>query len=62
MAKETLGESRGFSPRGKYSWWWKESVHSKVRVKMTILKFGLGVKMSKRGKSRRKLRMRPRSQ
>ncbi|RZB42550.1 Craniofacial development protein 2 [Glycine soja] len=23
-AKETLGESRGFGPRGKESWWWNE--------------------------------------
>ncbi|KAL5134814.1 Craniofacial development protein 2 [Glycine soja] len=33
VAKETLGESRGFGPRGKESWWWNESVQSKVRVK-----------------------------
>ncbi|KAL5123966.1 Craniofacial development protein 2 [Glycine soja] len=31
VAKETLGESRGFGPRGKESWWWNESVQSKVR-------------------------------
>uniref|UniRef100_A0A0R0GBM1 Endonuclease/exonuclease/phosphatase domain-containing protein n=1 Tax=Glycine max TaxID=3847 RepID=A0A0R0GBM1_SOYBN len=27
----TLGESRGFGPRGKESWWWNENVQSKVR-------------------------------
>ena len=26
IAKEILGESRGYGPRGKYSWWWIESV------------------------------------
>ncbi|KAH1137029.1 hypothetical protein GYH30_027138 [Glycine max] len=30
----TLGESRGFGPRGKESWWWNESVQSKVRLEM----------------------------
>jgi len=24
VAKETLGESRGFGPRGKESWWWND--------------------------------------
>lgn len=24
--KETLGESKGFGPTGKESWWWNESV------------------------------------
>ncbi|KAL5186030.1 Craniofacial development protein 2 [Glycine soja] len=38
VAKETLGESRGFGPRGKESWWWKESVQSKVRVKKECFK------------------------
>ena len=33
VAKETLGESRGFGPRGKESWWWNDSVQSKVRIK-----------------------------
>ncbi|KAH1206129.1 Craniofacial development protein 2 [Glycine max] len=37
-AKETLGESRGFGPRGKESWWWNESVQSKVRVKKECFK------------------------
>lgn len=26
VAKETLGESRGFGPKDKESWWWNESV------------------------------------
>ncbi|KAL5193749.1 LINE-1 retrotransposable element ORF2 protein [Glycine soja] len=38
VAKETLGESRGFGPRGKESWWWNESVQSKVRVKNECFK------------------------
>ncbi|KAH1233397.1 Craniofacial development protein 2 [Glycine max] len=38
VAKETLGESRGFGPRDKESWWWKESVQSKVRVKKECFK------------------------
>ncbi|KAH1254809.1 Craniofacial development protein 2 [Glycine max] len=38
VAKETLGESRGFGPRGKESWWWKESIQSKVRVKKECFK------------------------
>ncbi|KAH1193222.1 Craniofacial development protein 2 [Glycine max] len=38
VAKETLGESRGFGPRGKESWWWNESVQSKVRVKKECFK------------------------
>ncbi|KAL5131607.1 putative RNA-directed DNA polymerase from transposon BS [Glycine soja] len=38
VAKETLGESRGFEPRGKESWWWNESVQSKVRVKKECFK------------------------
>ncbi|KAH1214111.1 Craniofacial development protein 2 [Glycine max] len=36
VAKETLGESRGFGPRGK--WWWNEYVQSKVRVKKECFK------------------------
>ncbi|KAL5157078.1 Outer envelope protein 64, mitochondrial [Glycine soja] len=35
---ETLGESRGFGPRGKESWWWNENVQSKVRVKKECFK------------------------
>ncbi|KAL5155233.1 LINE-1 retrotransposable element ORF2 protein [Glycine soja] len=38
VAKETLGESRGFGPRGKELWWWNESVQSKVRVKKECFK------------------------
>ncbi|KAL5139739.1 LINE-1 retrotransposable element ORF2 protein [Glycine soja] len=38
VAKETLDESRGFGPRGKESWWWNESVQSKVRVKKECFK------------------------
>ncbi|KAL5131500.1 LINE-1 retrotransposable element ORF2 protein [Glycine soja] len=38
VAKETLGESRGFGPRGKESWWWNENVQSKVRVKKECFK------------------------
>lgn len=60
MAKETLGESRGFEPSNKQSWWWNESVQSKANVKITILKIGLGVKNLRHEKSTRKLRMRPR--
>lgn len=26
VAKDMLGESRGFGPRSKESWWWNESV------------------------------------
>lgn len=33
-----LSESRGFRPRGKGSWWWNESVQSKVRVKKDCFK------------------------
>ncbi|KAH1190889.1 Pre-mRNA-processing protein 40B [Glycine max] len=38
VAKEMLGESRGFGPRGKESWWWNENVQSKVRVKKECFK------------------------
>ncbi|KAH1222459.1 Craniofacial development protein 2 [Glycine max] len=38
VTKETLGESRGFGPRGKESWWWNENVQSKVRVKKECFK------------------------
>jgi len=38
VAKETLGESRGFGPRGKESWWWNDSVQSKVRIKRDCFK------------------------
>jgi hypothetical protein len=33
VEKETLGESRGFRPRGKESWWWNDGVKVKVKVK-----------------------------
>ena len=33
VAKETLGESRGFGPRDKKSRWLNKSVQSKVRIK-----------------------------
>jgi len=38
VAKETLGESRGFGPRGKESWWWNDSVQSKFRIKRDCFK------------------------
>jgi len=38
VAKETLGESRGFGPRGKESWWWNDSVQSKVWIKRDCFK------------------------
>jgi len=38
VAKETLGESRGFGPRGKEFWWWNDSVQSKVRIKKDCFK------------------------
>nr|KYP34423.1 Retrovirus-related Pol polyprotein LINE-1 [Cajanus cajan] len=38
IAKETLGESRGFGPRGKESWWWEANVQEKVKVKRTCYK------------------------
>jgi len=56
VAKETLGESRGFGPRGKESWWWNESVQSNVRIKREFLKIGLAVRMPKLGKFKRELR------
>jgi len=38
VAKETLGVSRGFGPRGKESWWWSDSVQSKVWIKRECFK------------------------
>jgi len=38
VAKETLGESRGFGPRGKESWWWNDRVQSKVWIKRDCFK------------------------
>lgn len=60
VAKETLEKSRVFGFMGKQLWWSNESIHSKVRVKMFVLKNWLGVKMPKLGKSIRKLRIRSR--
>lgn len=28
VAKETLGESRGFGPKDKEYWWWNKSVQN----------------------------------
>lgn len=55
-------ESRDFGPRGKESWWWNESVKSKVIVEKNCVNNCLGVKMLKLGKSIRKLGTRPRRQ
>jgi len=38
VEKETLGVSRGFGPRGKDSWWWNDSVQSKLRIKKDCFK------------------------
>lgn len=38
MTKETLGESRGFGPMSKESWWSNESVQSIVKVKKGCFK------------------------
>lgn len=45
--KEMLGELRGFGPRGKESWWWNESVHSKVRVEKNCFKYWSRCKIAK---------------
>jgi hypothetical protein len=49
VTKETLGELRGFGPKGKESWWWNESVQSKFIIKRNVLKRGLGIKISNPG-------------
>ncbi|KAL3518874.1 hypothetical protein ACH5RR_021463 [Cinchona calisaya] len=33
MAKKILGESRGYAPMNKESWWWEEGVQNKIKVK-----------------------------
>ena len=38
VAKETLGESRGFRLKGKESWWWDASVQDTVKVKRECYK------------------------
>lgn len=54
VAKERI---RCFWPNCKESWWWDESVQSKVRIKIIVLNNGIGIKMRKLGKSMKKLRM-----
>ena len=60
VAKETLRKSRGFGFMGKESWWWNESVQSKVRVKNNCFKEWSRCKNDETWESIRKLRMRPR--
>lgn len=36
VAKETLGKSRGFGPKGRESWWWVASV-IKLKLKKGML-------------------------
>jgi len=50
VAKETLGESRGFGPRGKEFRWSNKSVQSKVRIKRNVLQSSLCVKVLEFGK------------
>ena len=38
VAKEILGESKGFGPRDKETWWWNEDVQEKVRNKKNCFK------------------------
>lgn len=38
IAKTVLGESRGFGPRDKESWWWNETVQDKVKNKRECFK------------------------
>jgi len=38
VAKETVGESRGFGPSGKESWWWNDNIQSKVHIKRDCFK------------------------
>jgi Reverse transcriptase (RNA-dependent DNA polymerase) len=38
VAKAVLGESKGFGPRDKESWWWNEKVQEKVRHKRECFK------------------------
>ncbi|KAM2399376.1 hypothetical protein ACFXTH_035947 [Malus domestica] len=37
-SKEVLGESKGFAPHQKESWWWNEEVQAKVKVKKECCK------------------------
>ena len=38
VAKEVLGESKGFGPKDKESWWWNENVQEKVKYKRECFK------------------------
>ncbi|KAM1176204.1 hypothetical protein ACFX19_029118 [Malus domestica] len=38
VAKEVLGESKGFAPHQKESWWWNEEVQTKVKTKKECCK------------------------
>ncbi|KAM1776975.1 hypothetical protein ACFX14_043659 [Malus domestica] len=38
VAKEVLGESKGFTPHQKESWWWNEEVQTKVKAKKECCK------------------------
>ncbi|KAM2458816.1 hypothetical protein ACFX1W_007565 [Malus domestica] len=38
VAKEVLGESKGFAPHQKESWWWNEEVQTKVKAKKECCK------------------------
>ena len=38
VAKETLGESRGFKPKDKESWCWNASMQNEVKVERKYFK------------------------
>ncbi|KAM1790463.1 hypothetical protein TB2_033954 [Malus domestica] len=38
VAKEVLGESTGFAPYQKESWWWNEEVQTKLKAKKECCK------------------------
>ncbi|KAM2027650.1 hypothetical protein ACFX1T_019911 [Malus domestica] len=38
VAKEVLGESKGFAPHQNESWWWNEEVQTKVKAKKECCK------------------------
>jgi len=38
VAKAVLGESKGFGPKGKESWWWNENVQEKIKYKRECFK------------------------
>ena len=38
VAKEVLGESKGFGLKDKESWWWNENVQEKVKYKRECFK------------------------